>query len=383
MEVHIKKIEKSSDFFDLKNEWSEFFEKTKSKNPFLTFEWMYTWWESFKDNKSRLNILLFYKKKELIGIVPLFYKKKLGLFREFFFIGTGRSDLLNILYAEKDFELVFDYFISYLRKTLKGFDIIDLQDLCLNLNEIKYLMKKCRNLKLNPIYRVQDCCPIIKTGNLTWTNYLEKKNIKKKIIQEERRLKKKGDVHVETIKSFNISKSFDTNIFQVASDIERKSWKFVNGSERINTSKKSRMFFKNMLQRFSSKGMVEFRVYCLDKLPRAYSILFNLGKKTFYYNTAFDNALLPLGPGALLLINNVRESFNNGFEEFNFLRGHEDYKNKWTTETQSLYELVITKSQMHPKQVYYKTRWFSARIPFIITAAGKFRGTIQKLKRKK
>jgi CelD/BcsL family acetyltransferase involved in cellulose biosynthesis len=382
--IYTKIINEDSDFLKLKSQWNSFFEQIPDKNPFASFDWMYNWWKSFKDNKSVLNIMLIYENEELIGIIPLFYKKKFHIYKEYQFIGTGISDFLNILYLDKKFETVLNYFFSYLKTNMQTWDIIDLQDLYLDSKNVKIIIEKCKTFNLKPIHRIQDQNPFINMNNESWEKYLieRKKGFKKKVFCEERRLKGKGNIKVEKITGFEINNNKYPDIFQLARSIEKKSWKFSNGTESINKSKNSQDFFMNILKNFSSKKQLDFWIYYLDEIPRSYSINFNIDGKIFYYNPAYDEEISSFGPGALILIDSIRDAFKNNMREYHFLRGNEEYKFPWANETIDLYEIVISKNIYHPKKSYFYLRWVLAKSQIIINANSKIGGLVNRLRRK-
>ena len=80
--ISIKKISTDKEFFKLKKNWNILLEKSENKNIFLTWEWLYTWWKTFK-TKKKLNILLAYEETDLVGIAPIYSKKESQTFMLF------------------------------------------------------------------------------------------------------------------------------------------------------------------------------------------------------------------------------------------------------------------------------------------------------------
>jgi CelD/BcsL family acetyltransferase involved in cellulose biosynthesis len=65
-----------------------------------------------------------------------------------------------------------------------------------------------------------------------------------------------------------------------------------------------------------------------------------LYKQRFYdWNTSFDPAYFQYSPGKILVGEAIRSSIENRIEEFDFLRGDEEYKLKWTELSRAIYEL--------------------------------------------
>lgn len=77
---HLQKFSESLDvylinttegFKLLKEQWNALYEKCDRSTIFSSWDWMFTWWETFQDQCHRqLNILCFYHYDQLVGIVP-------------------------------------------------------------------------------------------------------------------------------------------------------------------------------------------------------------------------------------------------------------------------------------------------------------------------
>ena len=91
------------------------------------------------------------------------------------------------------------------------------------------------------------------------------------------------------------------------------------------------------------EGMV--RIYTLEWEGRAVACDYVLqrGKTVYFYQTAFDPdpALEPYSPGYTLLAHCVEDSVERGAREFDFLRGREEYKTRWTSEARETRTLTI------------------------------------------
>src|SRR3990170_7916708 len=68
--LRITEINDTKRFFELKNEWNKVLEKSKDNNVFLTWEFLFTFWNHFGSGK-KLRILVIEDKKEIIAIAPL------------------------------------------------------------------------------------------------------------------------------------------------------------------------------------------------------------------------------------------------------------------------------------------------------------------------
>ena len=64
------------EFLDVKHEWNSLLEKSVTNEVFLLWEWIYSWWEVFKDSSRELYLLRGKNSMgETIGIAPFYLQK--------------------------------------------------------------------------------------------------------------------------------------------------------------------------------------------------------------------------------------------------------------------------------------------------------------------
>lgn len=63
----------------------------------------------------------------------------------------------------------------------------------------------------------------------------------------------------------------------------------------------------------------------------AFQFGFRCGNKLWAYAQAYDRSFARLAPGTMMLTSLMDYSFQNGFREYDFLRGEETFKSIWTT----------------------------------------------------
>src|SRR4030042_3251153 len=109
----IEVIKDFNSFVNLKSDWNNLLSKSDCDVPYLTHEWLTTWWECFGD-KNELLILLVKKNNNLIAAAPLMISetKKYSLkLRHIGFIGNDLCYRLNFLLTEvpeTSLEKIFD-----------------------------------------------------------------------------------------------------------------------------------------------------------------------------------------------------------------------------------------------------------------------------------
>src|SRR3989338_6121715 len=104
MQVEIVKEEK---FRDLKIEWDQLLSLSSTNAVYLTWEWLFTWWEIFGDDRRELFIIAVRENGQLIGIAPLIIHNvedfNLFTFRRIEFLGTGEEEKDEVCSNYMDF----------------------------------------------------------------------------------------------------------------------------------------------------------------------------------------------------------------------------------------------------------------------------------------
>jgi CelD/BcsL family acetyltransferase involved in cellulose biosynthesis len=74
MTISIRPISTIEDFLILRQDWTKLLQSSPVKSAFLTWEWLFTWWKYFGQNKQ-LRILAAYDQESLVGIAPLMLRQ--------------------------------------------------------------------------------------------------------------------------------------------------------------------------------------------------------------------------------------------------------------------------------------------------------------------
>lgn len=86
-------------FGNLAEVWNALLTATACDVAFLRWEWLWTWWNTYRSPDFSLHILLFFTAEELVGICPFYIRtrRQLGIFlhRSGFFLGTTRDSAMS------------------------------------------------------------------------------------------------------------------------------------------------------------------------------------------------------------------------------------------------------------------------------------------------
>ena len=92
--MNFKIIKDQKQFHSLHKAWNHLLQISHINSIYLTWEWLYTWWQTYGEGRE-LFIICSFKGSHLIAIFPLLKRKriKLGLHEQIVleFLGTGES----------------------------------------------------------------------------------------------------------------------------------------------------------------------------------------------------------------------------------------------------------------------------------------------------
>jgi hypothetical protein len=115
-------------FFDIRHEWSQLLNKSDADQLFMSWPWMYAWWETWSKNiDAKLLLIIVSEGENLIGLVPLYVvklKNKLGVERRHLhMIGnahrimpTVRSEYMDVIAESGRKGEVIDSMLSHISR---------------------------------------------------------------------------------------------------------------------------------------------------------------------------------------------------------------------------------------------------------------------------
>lgn len=332
-------VKDDSAFKALEGEWNDIFMRSGMTNPFLSYDWMYSWWSAYCDS-GKLNILIVRKNGYAVAIVPFIYKSSM-FFKWFEFIASDRSDYLGFI-SDQPTDRILNMVLMQLAECGQRWDFVKLANMDLEDPGYVSLFQLVEERRVKFLSRVYSVAPFLSIEG-GWELYLKERghDFLKKIKKKEARLLKKGKVEVVSSQEHICHDPRIGDVFETAKVIEMRGWKYKEGNPRIQTDRHSETFFKDFLARFSERGWLKAWFVIMDDMPIAYAFNFLVGKKVYAYNSSYDERFRENAPGALLHIYRIRDAFESGYKEYDFLRGAEAYKYEWTSQQRKIHEIML------------------------------------------
>lgn len=143
--------------------------------------------------------------------------------------------------------------------------------------------------------------------------------------------------------------------------IEMASWK-ASSPDRHLSHPLFRSFYRKLLPKLAAAGRVEITMLIAGDM----AVAFELGLIGPGYYGLFHIAYLEdyarTSPGKQLLVNNLERAHHDGRHLFDFMQGNHDYKRRFMTASESLYELLLCPRTIHGALNYYLTRFLSRKM---------------------
>ncbi len=343
--MKIQEVTDLREFKSLRGTWNNLLAKSGDKNIFLTWEWLFTWWEYYGIGKG-LRILKVEDDNELVGIIPLVSSTYfLNNFQIIENMGIGLSDYGGFIYSSENNKakemlgLIASYFEN--NKLLVHLDQIPGD------SEIYNLLKNHNSSKLI-INKNNSCDSLYLPVPESWEDYqnLLSRNFRKNLLRNERIIEKNiGSIE---LKIYSKPESIENNLSQFWNLHQKK----MNHKKLPNFDKHKKMFFNEVVKKFASNDWLNLSFLLINGNPVSGVLGFEYDKRYCTYQSAYDiDYKYSLGHIHYAYI--IKNLINRNLKEFDFLRGKEPYKFLFRPVIRNNIEVFISKKNILN---YYKLK---------------------------
>lgn len=339
-QVQVADVRRGAGLAALEPEWQRLASVCHTATVFQTFEWNAAWWRHFGRVPGRSLRVVTFRNAEgtLVGLAPLmtsfWYTTPL---RRLSFLGTGTSDYLDVL-AEPGWEdAVVAGLYGYLQNT-GGWQIADFQQL----REGGYLRERrpVNESGLTSFDALGEPCPYLALPP-SWDMLLQGlgKKTRSNIGYYDRGLRKVYDVQIGPVME---DAELDGELSQLF-ELHQRRWNQrwlpgVFGGRRVQA------FHRDAARRLLGRGWLRLFSLRLDGVTQASLYCFAYGDRICYYQGGFEPTLARLSLGTVLTAHAMQTAIAEERPVFDFLRGDEPYKAKWTGLSRVNMRRVITRA---------------------------------------
>lgn len=333
--LSIRYITSIDEFGQLRESWTKLYQISEIKTTFLTWEWLFTWWEFFGERK-KLRLITVWRDGQLSGIAPLMLTSKykwgfkLKLLTQ---IGYQDTDISGFV-IEKGDEKTLSALCTAINQLAGEWQIFELLETPSdNINQI--LKKEVISNSSNYV-RVEETSHLFIPINTDWDQFYSsqskhlRRDIKRKILFVENRNKK---INIHRYYGNSVTKSHIEEIFRIN--------KFGNFSESYERKIQKEFHFR-LFERMKDNRWIEISFLDIGDSPIAFRYGFNNNSTYEDWRTGFDTRFKEYSPGVLVAFFLFRDLVQSGFIGIDLLRGDEEHKRRWKVEEKKYSHLLIT-----------------------------------------
>lgn len=325
----LKKVNTAQGFKELKHSWNLLLEQSPNPHIFLTWEWLYTWWEFYSSTYQLFILIISDREENILGIAPLCQTRYSPLrLKALRFLGTEEvcSDHLDFILRRGLEKEIVPIFLKYLKDNPGEWDLLDLTDLREDSSILPFIRAWVRENEYEHSFNLWTICPYALLPE-SWESFLGSLSSKaRKDIKYQLKLaREREDVFYSIVTSKDEVDLRMEELFH----LHTKRWSFL-GEEGVFQRERFNLFHKRIARLFFDRGWLYLSfLRTNDKLIALY-YNFLYSNKIYYYQSGFDPDWRDFSPGTSTIALNIKAAISKKIKEFDFLRGEGSYKYKWT-----------------------------------------------------
>ena len=331
LSTHVIKDER--EFYQLEDDWTALLARCRNPSVFLTFEWLSSWWEHFKEGRE-LFVVVTREDGKVAGIAPLAVAHgRLG--NRLHFLGQPGSDYSDFIIPE-DSSIELDYLLKLALSNGGGgggWDIAMLEGIPGDSPSFHRLVDRWEGMKPRGSYSPLVPSPYLPIEK-TWDAY--EKDVRKKLIADTRRqlrrLEELGTLGFrECSDSGEVARLVDEMV-----QLKRARYR-ATGARDIFSNGHVGTFYRDVALKLLQRGWLDLSYLELNGTPLAIHFGFVYADRFLYYMPSFRQEYASFSPGRLLAHHLLQRAFEAGLKEFDFLTGDDPYKYEWTRDFRTVY----------------------------------------------
>ena len=314
--------------------WDALLARSRADSFFLRHAWLSAWWRRF-GGARKLAVLELLCADETVGFAPLCISKKSahGLLplREVGFLGREKvtGDYLDLIAAPGMEEEILDATLGHLLERRGEWDLLRLSDLpegCATAMRLARLAD-ARALTLAPV--PGQTCPYLPLPT-SWEAFLQKScsaNLRSNLRRREKKLAGMGARFVDR------SREGTADALEALFALHGARWSEMKGRTGNFVDDRVRAFHQELAPTLAREGALG--LWTVEVGDRAVAAIYGFKHrgKFLYYQAGFDPTWADHGVGLALMGHAIKRCIEGGIGEFDYLRGEEDYKRRWTNQS--------------------------------------------------
>ena len=290
-------IQNENQFYAMRNEWNSLLERSAVGNPYLTHEWLNSWWKAYRDNK-RLNIVIFKQKEQIIGAIPLFLSKEtvFGIPIKVIKFFSDRWGRMDFILTEKRPECIAE-FLSWFQSA-KMADVVILSRIPEDSENAGIIEKVIKDKKFN--YEKKELKNTVIFLKDNWETYLKQltRKFRYEIKNKQKKLFGLGNVKYERITEVEDADKVLPSLVAICA----KSWKYKD-KKGIAVSSQGQQFYRNIIAEWGKTKKLDISLLKQNDTPIAFTLRVKHKNTLYALETAYNQDFYDYSPG--LVVNSI------------------------------------------------------------------------------
>jgi CelD/BcsL family acetyltransferase involved in cellulose biosynthesis len=328
--------------------WNCLSASSDKPNVFTTYGWYRAWLQRLlvDEGRERLQpyVLAIKLDGAIVGIAPLVRRvvSRFGFqVRKLEFL-THHADY-NDFVVGGDLRALTDEAMEFLAHHAHDWDFVDLRELRDDKGQFAIMESAAAGIPLPFRLLTEPGGCLYMPIDAPWSEFRKKKHLRFARYASAGIEKKADDgFRVRIIEQPNKEKDLLERMIEV------EAQKNVGGSFSRPFLGSFREVFRSLIDDFGPRGLMAIVVVEKGDQLVSWLLLFRSGSKLWDYQTAYHQAFSKFSPGTILISAAIDYGFEHGCDEFDFLRGMDWYKTRWTSEF-----------HRNRRMILWSRRWFS------------------------
>lgn len=343
-------------FIAFEDEWNDAVQRARISHPFLTHEWVRTWWDAFSTPATRLYIQVVRDNGRVTAIAP-FMRDTTTMYgipaRQVRFIHNDHTPRTDVIIAD-DAAASYQAIWRALRTDRERWDVLRLAQLERDSKTQQAFLDFATAERLRTgTWRSSDSPYLPITG--TWDAYLNSLPAKFRSNLRNRmsRLAKIGPVSLEILT--------DRQAIEASADeawrLESSGWKREAGTS-IASDPAVRRFYTSLIDRGTNAGWLHLLFLTVGgrRIATSYGACFD--NRLFLFKTGYDPEFAAGAPFKILTSLAIEDACARGLSEVDFLGDAEPWKLEWTSTSRGHDWLYVFSDTMRAQLLHsIKFQW--------------------------
>ena len=360
----ILELQRIDELNDFETGWNQLLSQSLDNNPFLTYEWLTSWWKHFGKGRE-LKLFTAESQGAVSLVVPVMYST-----RKVF--GSRRSKVEFVASGDSDYQCFLVTNFQEAARTVNQLIESIMEDSndadCVVFGEVPEdsvtarLLEGVKGKGFGVSRLAISSCPyVLLPNNYELYSQTLGSNMRRNLkIWEKQALK---DYRVEFVRYDQIGTVKEA--MKIFFELHQKR-QMAKGNCGVFSDSVQRSFHTDVAKAFAEKGWLRLFFLTFNDRPVSAVYSYEYNGKLYAYLCGFDPEYARYRPGHLAFKNLIKYGIEKKLKELDFLRGDEEYKSRWRTMVRNNFEFRIPKRGLKSK--FYNWTTNSKTLPYLYRA---------------